>query len=90
MPLDVCGVDTGKPSGAASSRDSELSRYEFYKLQYFSEVDIKGQNIVKASEESGVVLRVRECLGLGAHEHVVCRVSLVLRCWYVWGGRGCV
>ena len=73
MPLNVCGVDKGKPSGAASPRDSELSTYEFEKLQYFSEVDIKGQNVLEASEESGVVLGVRECLGLGPL-NVLCAV----------------
>ena len=65
VTLDVCGVDKGKPSRAASARHSELSRCEFQGLQLFSKVAIKGQNVLEATEESGLVLGVRERLGLG-------------------------
>lgn len=30
------------------------------------------------------------CLGLGHSERVVCCMSLVLRCWYIWGELVCV
>lgn len=59
VTLDACGVDKGKPSRAASARDSELSRYEFQGLQLFSKVAIKGQNVLEAAEELGLASGVR-------------------------------